>query len=125
MLNKILTVLAGLVSLMLLAIGARFLADPAGAAAELGMPLLDGLGRSTQIGDLTAFFVTAGAFGLAGLIRRNAILLYTPAALVGLAAGFRTLAWLLQDAALAPQIGPEIVMFIIYIAAARSMARSG
>ncbi|GAB5449794.1 MAG: hypothetical protein Hals2KO_01220 [Halioglobus sp.] len=123
MLSKIIKVLAYLTSLLLLGMGLRWLIDPAGAAAELGMPLLEGLGRSTQIGDLTAFFVGGSCLGLAGLIRNDAKLLYAPILLVGLAAVFRTLAWLLHDAALAPQIVPEIIMCAIFILAARQMSK--
>ena len=40
--------------------GVGWLVAPARLAASLGMPLLDGLGRSTQIGDFASFFLTAG-----------------------------------------------------------------
>lgn len=123
MFDRILTLLAALGSLLLLVSGVRWLIDPAAAAESLGMPLLDGIGRSTQIGDLTAFFVVAGIFGLLGVARRSAVWLYTPAALVGAAALFRLLAFLLQDAALAIHlIGVEVILLVIYVAAARRLA---
>jgi hypothetical protein len=122
MLQKIIKILAGLVGILLLVTALRWQLDPAGVAAELGMPLLDGLGRSTQIGDLSAFFFVAGVFTLVGLGTRNATLLYTPAALIGGAAFFRALAWLLHDAALAPQIAMEVVMCIIVLLACRRLA---
>ena len=50
--------LSGLFGALLLLIGARWLIDPAGAAAGLDLPLLEGAARSTQIGDLAAFFLT-------------------------------------------------------------------
>jgi len=119
MLDKVINVLAYLASALLLLSGLRWLVDPSGSAAGLGMPLLDGIGRSTQIGDLAAFFVVAGGFGLAGLLRKNAVLLYTPAALVGAAALFRLLATT-QGAALATQlIAVEVIMCVIFVAAAR------
>ncbi|MCR9104634.1 MAG: hypothetical protein NXI15_05015 [Gammaproteobacteria bacterium] len=122
MLAKMTVGLAALVSLLLLAIGAHWQIDPTAAAAELGMPLLeDGIGRSSQIGDLTAFFVVGGVFGLLGVVRKNPLFLYTPAALVGAAAVFRTLAWLLHGADFAPMIIPEILMLIVYIAAIRTL----
>jgi hypothetical protein len=121
MAKKILSVLAYLVSLLLLLSGLRWLLDPAGSAEGLGMPLLEGIGRSTQIGDLSAFFIVSGAFGLAGLVRRQPVLLYTPAAMVGGAALFRSLATL-QGAPFATQlIVLEIVMTVILVAAARRM----
>lgn len=120
MLDKSLKVLAAIASTVLLVSGLRWLVDPAGAAAGLGMPLLEGVGRSTQIGDLTAFFVVGGGFGLLGLIRGNGSLLYTPAALVGAAALFRILATVLHDAALATQmIAVEAVMLVVFVAAAQ------
>jgi len=122
MLDKSLKVLAALASILLLVSGLRWLIDPAAAAESLGMPLLEGIGRSTQIGDLTAFFVVAGGFGLLGLIRGNGSLLYTPAALVGAAALFRLLAAVLHDAALATQmIAVEAIMLVVFIAAAQRL----
>ena len=41
---------------MMFVMGLRWLVDPSGAAAGIGMPVLDGLARSSQIGDLGAFF---------------------------------------------------------------------
>ena len=48
-------ILTGLVGLLMAVITLGWLADPSSAAANLGMPLLDGLGRSTQIGDFLRF----------------------------------------------------------------------
>jgi hypothetical protein len=74
---------------------------PARAAAGLGMPLLDGIARSTQLGDLGAFFATAGATILVGSRPGRARLLLVPAGLLGGTALLRTLAWALHGAALA------------------------
>lgn len=78
--------------------GVGWLLVPARAAESLGMPLLDGLGRSTQVGDFAAFFLTAGVSMLVGARPGRARALYFPAALIGGAAVTRTLAWLLQGA---------------------------
>jgi len=78
--------------------GLGWLVDPARAAAGLGMPLLDGLARSTQVGDLAAFFLVAGATMLLGTRPGRSGLLYVPAALVGGAAITRTIAWAFQGA---------------------------
>lgn len=122
MLDKVIKGLAILASFLLLLSGARWLFDAPTAAAGLGMDMLEGVGRSTQIGDLAAFFVVAGVFGLLGVLRRQAVLLYTPAALVGCAALFRSLATL-QGAPFALQmIGVEIIMLVIFLAAARRAA---
>jgi hypothetical protein len=71
---------------------------PRRAANGLGMPLLDGLGRSTQVGDFAAFFLVAGLTMLAGSRPGRAQWLRFPAALIGGAAITRTLAWLLHGA---------------------------
>ena len=47
--NKILKVIVAVPAILFLIIGLRCLVAPAGVAGEFGMPLLDGLGRSTQI----------------------------------------------------------------------------
>lgn len=103
-------------------LGIGWLVDPARAAAGLGMPLLDGIGRSTQIGDLSTFFLTAGATMLAGARPGYARLLYVPAALVGGAAITRTLAWAMHGAAFAGQfIAVEAVTGALLVAAARTL----
>ncbi len=81
--------------------GIGWLVDPARTASSLGMPLLDGLARSTQVGDLASFFLVAGATMLLGSRPGRARLLLVPAALIGGAAVTRTLAWLFQGAAFA------------------------
>lgn len=78
--------------------GIAWLIVPARTAAGLGMPLLDGMGRSTQIGDFAAFFLLAGGTMLAGNRPGRTALLRVPAALFTLAAGGRLLAWLLHGA---------------------------
>ena len=51
-------ILSGLVGLIMLSTTVNWIFDPAGAAASLGMnTILDGIGRSTLIGDFTAFFL--------------------------------------------------------------------
>ena len=74
---------------------------PARAAARLGMPLLDGLGRSTQVGDFSAFFLIAGLTMLAGSRPGRAHVLNFPALLIGTAAILRIWAWLVHGAAFA------------------------
>lgn len=126
MLDKIITGLAYLFSAVLIFSGIRWLVVPATAAESLGMPLLDGIGRSTQIGDLSAFFIVAGGMGVAGLLRKNRTLLLTPAALVGGAAVFRTVAWAVHGAPFATQlIVAEILMFATFLTARLRLANPG
>ena len=102
--------------------GMGWLVDPTRAAARLGMPLLDGLARSTQIGDLSTFFLTAGVTMLAGTRPGRARLLYVPAALIGGAAVTRTIAWALHGAAFATLFIPvEVTTGALLLMAARRL----
>lgn len=65
--NKILKVVVALPALLFILLGVRWLADPAGAAKELGMPLLEGLGLSSQMGDVGSFFLSCGVMVLLGI----------------------------------------------------------
>ncbi len=112
------TVLGGFFALQ----GVLWLVDPARVAAGLGMPLLDGLGRSTQIGDFASFFLTAGVTMLVGSRPGRARLLYVPAGLVGGAAVTRTLAFALHGAELAVTfIAIELATGLLLVAAARRL----
>jgi hypothetical protein len=105
--------------------GLVWVLDPARAAEGLGMPLLDGLARSTQIGDLAAFFLTAGATILLGARPGRARLLYVPACLFGAAAVGRTLAWALHGAAFATVfIAIEFAAAALLVTAARRLDAS-
>jgi hypothetical protein len=104
--------------------GIGWLVAPDRAAASLGMPVLDGLARSTQFGDFAAFFLTLGLTILAGSRPGQARVLYFPAALLGSAALCRTVAWAVHGAAFATTfIGVEIVASLFLLAAARSAQR--
>ena len=104
--------------------GIGFLVVPDQAVAGLGMPLLDGLGRSTQIGDFAAFFLTLGLSILAGSGPGHARVLYFPAALLASAAVCRTIAWAAQGADFAAAfIAVEAIGAGILLAAARQPGR--
>lgn len=103
-------VVAGIFGVFYLIQGINWIMRPTAAAAALGMPLLDGLGRSTQIGDMASFFLTLGTMSLLGAIRSNPLWLCGAAMLLGTAAVMRTFAWLIHDAAFAGVfIGVETV----------------
>ena len=102
--------------------GLGWLATPGRAAASLGMPLLDGMGRSTQIGDLTSFFLVAGLLMLGGSRPGHARLLSIPAMMLGVAAVARTLAWALHGAAFAtPFIAIEVAVAALLFTASRRL----
>jgi len=105
--------------------GLVWLADPARAAAGLGMPLLEGVGRSTQIGDFAAFFLAIGATSLAGARPGRARLLLVPAGLLGAAAAGRTLAWAGHGAAFATTfVAVELAAAALLVVAARRLDAS-
>jgi uncharacterized protein DUF4345 len=105
--------------------GLLWIADPERAAAGLGMSLLDGVARSTQIGDLSALFLTAGATILVGALPGRARLLYVPMGLFGVAAVARTLAWVLHGAAFAVRfISIELAVAALLLVAARRLGES-
>ena len=102
--------------------GVGWLVAPGRAAATLGMPVLDGLARSTQFGDFAAFFLTLGVSILAGVGPGRARLLYFPAGLLGSAAFGRIVAWAVHGAAFATAfILVEIVASVVLIGAARRL----
>ena len=99
----ILRIVAGLIGGLFLLQALAWMIDPAGAAEALGMPLLDGLARSTQVGDFTSFFLALGAMGLIGALRMSGTWLRAGAMLLGGAAVMRTLAWAIHEAAFATE----------------------
>jgi hypothetical protein len=104
--------------------GVAWLVAPERAAAGLGMPVLDGLARSTQIGDFAAFFLTLGVTTLVGGASGRARLLYFPAAILGAAAFGRTIAWAMHGASFAAAfITVEVIGSLVLLAAARQAGR--
>ena len=78
---RLLTVLSGL---GLLVFGLGWWVHPGPAAEMLGATLLEGTGRTAQIGDTGAFFVGAGMMLAWGAIRGQANVLSAGGLLVGL-----------------------------------------
>jgi hypothetical protein len=115
-----LRIVTGLMGAGFALLGVVWLVDPGRAAAALGMPVLDGLARSTQFGDFAAFFLTLGLSILAGSLSGRARLLYFPAALLGSAAFGRIVAWAAHGAEFATTfILVEIVASLLLLVAAR------
>ena len=96
--KNVLRVIAGLVGILFFLNGLQWIISPANVAASLGMPLLDGVGLSTQIGDLGSFFITVGAMTLIGAITRTRHWFYAPSMLLLVAALYRTLSTILYGA---------------------------
>jgi len=116
-----LRILAGLPGLLFCLIAFNWLFAPAEAAHTLDLPYLRGAARSTQIGDLGAFFLGIGASFLLGAIRLERTWFMAAGLLVGGAAFYRIAAFGLHDAPLAAdKIGVELFsLAIAALAAAR------
>jgi hypothetical protein len=109
-------ILSGIVGLFMLWTCLGWLMDPATAAAGLAMPLLEGMGGNTQIGDFTSFFFTAGLFACIGAYRAEYRWLYASISLLGSAAVFRSLAVVTHGSEpLTQAIIAEIVMVAFLI----------
>jgi hypothetical protein len=96
-----LRVVAGIFGAFFLLQAVQWIATPSAAAEALGMPLLTGVGRSTQIGDVAGLFLALGSMILLGVRRSDPHWLRAGALLLGSAAVMRTLAWALHGAAFA------------------------
>ena len=118
---RIITTLSGL---GLLLIGILWWLQPATAAEMLGASLLDGTGRSTQIGDSGAFFVGAGVLLALGAIRNYATLVISGGLLVGLVIPGRVLSATTHGGAWTPnEIAGECVVLIVALLTAAAIRR--
>ncbi|MDG1813225.1 MAG: hypothetical protein P8H28_04440 [Porticoccaceae bacterium] len=119
--NKILKVVVALTAVLFASIGLRWLVAPEGVAAEAGMTLMEGLGLSSQIGDLGAFFLSLAIFILLALTTGRRTWYYPPIILLGLTAIMRTMAWIFHGASLAvDMIAVEVIVCaILYIGSLR------
>jgi len=119
MLARILAALPGL------AMGVNALmwvTNPAAAAQNLGMPLLDGIGRSAQAGDFASFFFACSVMAFLAAWKQNPTWAYGAALLLGGAAVFRTLAWAVHGAEFATVfIVVEAVLTLMLLVAAQMM----
>jgi hypothetical protein len=122
--KTVLRVLVTLPAVLFVVMGLRWITDPEGAAAGLGMTLLEGVGRSSQIGDVGTFFLSMGIMMLLALITARRSWFYAPALMLSLVALLRVLAWLLHDAALAlDMIVVEVVIASILLFASTRLAQ--
>ncbi len=121
--NRLLGLLVLLPAVLFVVMGVRWLVAPAGIAPEFGLELAAGLGLSSQVGDMSGYFLTLGICMLTGLVSGRRTWYYPPALLLSLTAIGRVVAWLFHDAALAPQIGVEVVVAVILLVASQRLAR--
>ena len=112
--NKVLKIVVALLALIFASIGLRWLVAPEGVAAEFGMTLMEGLGLSSQIGDLGAFFLSLAIFIQLALTSGRRFWYYPPIILLGLTAIMRTMAWMFHGASLAvDMIAVEIIACVV------------
>jgi hypothetical protein len=119
--NKILRGTLLLPALMFLLVGLQWLVVPEEAAKGLGMTLMDGMGRSSQMADVGSFFLMGGTMIVLGVVTLRREWLYAPAMLVASAAVYRTVAWLAHDApfATASIIIEVVITALLLFAASR------
>jgi len=121
----ILRTLTALSGLGLLVFGLSWWVHPGAAADMLGATLLDGTGRTTQIGDSGAFFVGAGSMLLWGALRKVPMLLVAGGGLVGLVIPGRVLSASIHGGSQTPdEIIAECVMLFLAVATAAVVNRT-
>ena len=126
MTTTIVRITAALPGVLLAISGVGWLSDPATAAEGLGMPLLEGIGRSTQIGDFGSFFLSGAGMVFIGAWTTQPAWLLAPALLLGGAAGMRCFAFVAHGAPFATMfIAVELVMTGILVTSALLLSRSG
>ena len=123
--NKVLKLLVLLPAILFVVTGIRWLVAPAEIAPNFGLTLAEGIGLSTQVGDLASFFLTLGSCMLVALITERRSWYYPPMMLLAIAALGRIVAWLLHDATLAvSQITVEVVVALILLLASRRLPQA-
>ena len=122
MINTAIKLLVLLFGVLFLVTGLRWLLAPAGIAPDFGLALGSGIGLSSQVGDMSAFFLTLGVCMLMGLTTQRSVWYYPPIMLLSLTAVGRVLAWLIHDAALATQlIALEVIVSLVLLFASRRL----
>ena len=122
--KRLLALLVLLPAILFVVTGVRWLVAPAGIAPEFGLVLGEGLGLSSQVGDMSGYFLTLGFCMLSGLVSGRRVWFYPAILLLFTTAIGRVIAWLMHDAALAPAIGVEVLVTLVLLLASRYLARS-
>ncbi len=118
--DSILRMLSAIAGIPIFVNGIMFMFEPETAARQLGMPLLEGIGRSTQIGDFGSFFLCSSIAAFFGAWNRSPMMLYMAALLIGGAAVCRIIASAIHDAPFATTfIVVELILASIWLVSAR------
>lgn len=116
--NKVFKLLVLLPAILFMATGIRWLVAPAGIAPDFGLTLAEGVGRSSQVGDMASYFLTLGSCMLIALISERRTWFYPPMMLLALTALGRIVAWLWHDASLAvSHITVELLVALVLLLA--------
>ena len=121
----LLRALSAIIGLGLFIFGLGWWVHPAEAANMLGATLLDGTGRTTQIGDSGAFFIGVGMMFLWGAIRRNPALMLAGGGLIGLVIPGRLLSAAIHGGSQTPdEIIAECVVSVLAIVTAAKIKQA-
>ena len=124
--RRIFTLIVILPGLLFIVLGLRWLVDPAGAAPLLGLSVEAGFGLSSQVADLSAFFLIAGLSILIAVVTRTRSWFYPPVMLLLIAATGRLVAWLVHGASFAGQaIVFEVAVAALLLIASRYLPERG
>ena len=115
--RRVFSLVISLLAAVFIVMGVRWLIAPEGGAPEFGLTLGDGLGLSSQIGDMSGYFLFLGISMLLGVMTGHRPWFYAAAILLSLTAVGRTVAWLIHDAALASHIRSEVLIAMLLIIA--------
>ncbi|MEC9392341.1 MAG: hypothetical protein VYE11_02350 [Pseudomonadota bacterium] len=108
--------LSFLPGLLFLSVAYTWVTNPSKAANDLDMVYLEGLGRSTQIGDFSAFFISVSLFCIIGSIFKNTSFLFSAIIILSSAAIMRIVSWQLYEADFSGfSIGVEIISSIMIL----------
>ena len=118
-------ILAALPGIVLLNNAVGLILTPQRVIESLGLRYLEGMGLSTQIGDMGSFFACSSLFIIYGAFRDKPHWLMAGAYLLIAAAAYRLMATVLHGADFAQQfIGVEIVIFTWLVVASRFLPQA-
>lgn len=117
---------SGLVALLFLMLGVRWMFTPAMIAAEQGIELLDSLGFNTARGDIGGLFIGGALLIAIGLIREKAEWLRVLALVVGCVALGRAVGMVMDGFATSSFVpfAVELVIIVVMMATARDLEKS-
>lgn len=120
--NKVLKLLVLIPAIIFVVTGIRWFVAPAEVASSFGLAPSEGIGLSSQVGNLASFFITLGSCMLIALITELRSWYYPPMMLLAITAVGRIVAWLLHGATLAvSQIMVEVTVALILLLASRHL----